>query len=198
MEQPPEDLTPPVRLALAYAPKHVRAAWALLLRFDIRLSEIVGATSEPLIGQMKLAWWRDAIGAAPSARPKGEPLLAALSELGDAALDCAAAALVDAWETLVVSDEWTMQVIEDFAQGRGSAVFGLFTQLAGLPEFPAATAKQWAADDLRLHFGDRVPESITTKERLPRDRVFRPLTIVTMSVRNVSGPRLIWHALTGH
>jgi hypothetical protein len=32
---------------------------------------------------------------------------------------------------------------------------------------------------------------------LPKRRKLRPLSILAMSVRNVSGPRLIGHALTG-
>lgn len=193
-----EDLMPPTRLALAYAPKHLKNAWELLLRFDIRMKNIVGATTEPLIGQMKLAWWRDAIAADPSARPKGEPLLSSMSQLGNPALDRAAAALVDAWETLIVSDCWTMPIIDRFAQDRGSIVFGFFGQLACPPAFPDSLAQQWAAADLRLQFGDRVPKAIPTPGPFPRDRALRPLTIMAMSVHETSGPRLIWHALTGH
>ena len=30
-----------------------------------------------------------------------------------------------------------------------------------------------------------------------KDRLLRPLTILALSVRDISGPKLLWHALTG-
>lgn len=197
MKQSHEELPPPVRLALAYAPKQVRAGWELLLRFDSRFAGIVGATSEPLIGQMKLAWWRDAIGTAPSMRPKGEPLLAQLSEIGDPVLEQAVGALVDAWEGLVVSDEWHAAAIEQFSNRRGAAVFGAYSTLCALPYFPELLARQWAIDDLQLRFGGKVPQNLAKDAVVPNNRFLRPLTILAMSVRQNSGPRLVWHALTG-
>ncbi len=192
-----DDLAPPVQLALAYAPKQVRAAWELVLQFDTRFAGVVGATSEPLIGQMKLAWWRDAIGTASATRPRGEPLLSVLSDLDDGVLKTAVASLVDAWETLIVTENWTTPVVKRFASERGLAIFGAYAALCGLPDFPEAVAQQWAADDLRLRFGSRVPQDIIASVALPKDRASRPLTILAMSVRNVSGTRLVWHALTG-
>jgi 15-cis-phytoene synthase len=197
MKPPPEDLAPPARLALAYAPKRVRAAWELVLRFDTRFAGIVGASSEPIIGQMKLAWWRDAIGAAPSMRPKGEPLLSELSEIGNPELDRSAADLVDAWEPLVATEEWTSHMVQRFSQDRGAAVFGAYAKLCAMPDFPEPLAQQWAVGDLRLRFGIRVPEDVGKNPVLSNVRTFRPLNILAASVRDISGPRLIWHALTG-
>jgi 15-cis-phytoene synthase len=197
MKKPLEELAPPVRLALAYTPKQVRAAWELVLRFDSRFAGIIGATSEPLIGQMKLAWWRDALGTAAPMRPKGEPLLSELSEVADPQLDRAAADLVEAWEALVVTEEWTSQMVQRFAEERGTAVFGAYARLCAMPDFPGPLAQQWAAGDLRLRFGIGVPQLVSRHVDVPNERIFRPLNILAMSVRDISGPRLIWHALTG-
>ena len=192
-----EELQPPARLALAYAPGQVRASWELTLRFDARFAAIVGATSESLIGQIKLAWWRDAIRAAPSVRPKGEPLLAELSERNDPVLDTMAASLVDAWEILIAAEEWMAPSVERFAEGRGAAVFSAYIRLCGSDDFPVLLAKQWALDDLKLRFGSRVPAIAHEIANPPLHRTHRPLSILAMSVRDVSGPRLIWNALTG-
>jgi 15-cis-phytoene synthase len=194
----PQELEPPARLALVYAPKSVRTAFELVLQFDARCAGIAAVAGEPLIAQMKLAWWRDAVGAEPSARPKGEPMMAALTAIGDPSLDRTIAALMDAWEVLIVSDEWTVPVIDRFAQDRGSTIFGFFTHHAALPKFPIVAAKQWAIDDLRLRFGNKLPNGVFATVGLPSNRSFRSLTILAMSVRNISGARLIWHALTGH
>lgn len=191
------DLSPPVRLAIAYAPKRIRAAFAVLLRFDARFAEIVAHANEPLIGQMKLAWWRDAMLAAPAERPKGQPLLAKLTELDDLTLVEAAVTLINAWETLVVDQDWMAITVRTFADARGTAVFGSYAKLAGETDFPAEVGQEWAANDLRVRFNGRVGQSPGSYVALPTRRVVRPLTILTMSVRQISGPRLILHALTG-
>ena len=58
---PPElldTLAPMHRLALAYAPAEARPAWAGLLALDARLAGVVRAAREPVLGQLRLAWWR--------------------------------------------------------------------------------------------------------------------------------------------
>ena len=197
MEIDLEGLTPPVRLALAYTPKSVRASFAILLRLDARFAQIASNAKEPLIGQMKLAWWRDAIIGSSPARPKGEPLLNSLFEADNSILNDAGAALADAWEILITHDDWPAAIVGGFAKARGHAVFQGYADLSGLRDFPAELAGQWAADDLRLRFGEHVSGTPRPAFALPKERMFRPLTILAMSVRDDSGPRLIWHALTG-
>jgi 15-cis-phytoene synthase len=197
MDHTQDDLLPPQRLAIAYAPKQVRAQFALLLRFDVRLAGIIENAREPLIAQIKLAWWRDAIMASVSARPKGEPLLSDLFALDDPALTQGAAELVNAWELLVEREQWPAETTLSFAQIRGRAIFGAYSRLCDQPELPAMLGQQWAADDLRQRFGDRVMAMQRADLPLPKNRIIRPLTILALSVRGVSGPRLIWHALTG-
>ena len=192
-----DELTPPERLALAYAQRAMKDSLALLLRLDSRFATIVGSASEPLFGQLKLAWWRDAMLAAPADRPKGEPLLAKLSELDDLTLVEAAVTLINAWETLVVDQDWMAIIVRTFADARGTAVFGSYAKLAGETDFPAEVGQEWAVNDLRVRFNGRVGQSPGSYVALPTRRVVRPLTILTMSVRQISGPRLIWHALTG-
>lgn len=197
MDYANDDLKPPARLAIVYAPDRIRSAFSLLLRFDARFAAIVGNANEPLIGQMKLAWWRDALSADMRNRPKGEPYLSSLFALNDPILTSAAISLVDAWEYLVVEENWLEPTIDKFGSARGAAVFGSYTRMVALTEFPESLARQWAIDDLRFRFGERATVSQFIRPALPRKRVFRPLTILAMSVTGVSGPRLIWHALTG-
>ncbi|HET6525734.1 hypothetical protein [Sphingopyxis sp.] len=77
------------------------ALWGLAAR----LTKLLLDAREPLIGQIKLAWWRDMaamIANAPAALPKGEPLLAELqaSWAGQGGLD----ALVDAAEAMLLAE----------------------------------------------------------------------------------------------
>jgi 15-cis-phytoene synthase len=193
-----EDLPPPIRLAVAYVPKEAKAAFSLLLRFDARFAGIIGHATEPLIAQMKLAWWRDSIKAAGGDRPKGEPLLSMLFALDSPVLHDAVVQLADAWETLIGDDDWSGDTLQAFARQRGQAVFQGYTMLLMSPAISQVVAEEWAASDLRMGFGERVGlPSRPDPAGLPKGRAFRPLTILAMSVRGVSGPRLIWHALTG-
>ncbi|MFM2237345.1 MAG: hypothetical protein RL209_1379, partial [Pseudomonadota bacterium] len=77
------ELYPPAQLAIAYAPRDLRSAFALLLQVDQRFAEILRNAREPMIAQIKMAWWREALSSTAEARPKGEPLLQALNQLGD-------------------------------------------------------------------------------------------------------------------
>ena len=78
-----------------------RAAMSALWGLAARLTKLLIDAREPLIGQIKLAWWRDMaamIEKDPGALPKGEPLLAELQATwaGRTGLD----ALVDAAEAI--------------------------------------------------------------------------------------------------
>lgn len=197
MEYPGEDLTPPARLAVAYAPLKIRPAFAILLLFDARMASLVANANETLIGQMKLAWWRDALSADVGKRPKGEPYLSSLFAMDDPTVTAAAIGLVDAWEHLVVEENWSAPAIHKFATARGAAIFDTYAQMVGFTGYPPSLASQWAIDDLRTRFGDNVNVRMSKHPVLPRTRIIRPLNILALSVSGVSGPHLVWHALTG-
>lgn len=199
MEKLDRDLLPPARLALAYAPPELRSNFALLLCFDTRIANVICKGSETLITQMKLAWWREAIAKPPAARPQGEPLLARLTQLADARIDQAFQALLVAWEEILLDDAWRAQTLESFAKARGNAVFSTYAAWVGFQQEIESLGTSWAIGDLQLRTGriaSALPQLITGS--VPRDRRIRPLTILTLSVREISGPRLLWHALTGH
>lgn len=78
------------------------ALWALASR----LTKLLEDAREPLIGQIKLAWWRDMLTLLEQdaqAIPKGEPLLAELTQYwrGQAGLG----RLVDAAEALLLAED---------------------------------------------------------------------------------------------
>lgn len=86
-------------------PQARRAAMAALWGLAARLTKLLIDAREPLIGQIKLAWWRDMaamIASDPGALPKGEPLLAELQASwgGQGGLD----ALVDAAEAMLFAE----------------------------------------------------------------------------------------------
>lgn len=103
-DAPYPDLRDP-RIMVAVA-RDWRPAAASLWAFSARLTRLLAEAREPLIGQIKLAWWRDMmtmLATDPDALPKGEPLLAELAATwgGQAGLD----ALVDAAEAMLLAED---------------------------------------------------------------------------------------------
>ncbi|SEH20145.1 phytoene synthase [Sphingopyxis sp. YR583] len=90
---------------LVSVPHARRAAMSALWGFAARLTKLLLDAREPLIGQIKLAWWRDMaamIASDPASLPKGEPLLAELQATwaGQGGLDT----LVDAAEAMLLAE----------------------------------------------------------------------------------------------
>ena len=106
-------------------PRDRRAALAALWALAERLTRLLLDAREPLIGQIKLAWWRDMmvmLASEPAALPKGEPLLAELQATwaGQGSLDT----LVDAAEAvLLVEDDSEARRVA--AAGFGKTLFAL-------------------------------------------------------------------------
>ena len=191
-------LPPPANLAVAYTPVAFRPAFTLLLQLDARFADIARKAREPMIAQIKLAWWRDAFAAEAAQRPKGEPLLQALGACGDVISPSALQDLVSAWELLLGEGEWTAQDVAKHTALRGGAIFGFYAAWIGEGCDISALSHQWALDALRAEFPSKL--SVPNNQplaALPKGRKLRPLSILAMSVRNVSGLRLIGHALTG-
>lgn len=109
------------------------ALWALAAR----LTKLLEDAREPLIGQIKLAWWRDMLALLnqdAQAIPKGEPLLAelVLHWRGQAGLG----KLVDAAEALLLADDDLAR--KDAGADFGAQLFHLSSRCL-LPEGAAAS-----------------------------------------------------------
>jgi 15-cis-phytoene synthase len=176
-----DELPPLSRLALAYAPARSRPATLALLALDRRLGAIVSATREPMLGQIKLAWWRDRLGEDPERWPVGEPVLAALGSWGEQAGRLTV--LVDGWEA-ILADEAKAEAL---AEARGHA-WAALAGLAGCPQAEAEARRaafNWSLVDLALsHPVHSPPEPALAAAkrqdwRPPRlPRVLRPLAIL--------------------
>lgn len=103
-------LTPVERLAVAYAPAPARTIWLGLLALDRRLADAARDGREPIMVQLRLAWWRDRFAEPATQWPTGEPLLALLRawDTERAALQ----ALVDGWEARSVGEDDGVQLTD--------------------------------------------------------------------------------------
>ena len=203
MDQSLLALLPPVpRLALAYAPVRARPAWLALLVLDARLAQQLRNAREPILTQIRLAWWRDRLREPAAKWPQGEPLLAALADWrGEHG---SLVALVDGWEMLLGEAPLTQAALEAFVAGRAVAA----SALAGMVGHPEAgetayrAGKGWAIGDLAAHLSH--PEELAAARilaerhdwriaRLPR--ALRPLAVLNglserslnLRRRNISG-----------
>lgn len=134
------------RLLAAYAPAGQWGTHRLLWALDERLADVARTTREPMIGQMRLTWWHEALADTAGVKGRGEPLVDAMRAQGCAGAP-GIAAMVDGWEALLGDPD-----LEAFAAGRGG---GLFRALADAddPSLEAA-GRVWALWDLSGHVGN--------------------------------------------
>lgn len=126
-------------LALAYAPGRLREVISSALQLENRLGAVIRRSSEPMIGQLKLAWWRDRFAQNPGEWPQGEPLLAAISlwpqpnRLG---------AMVDGYEALL-ANALDRDAVEAFANGRG-VLWRVVAEFCGYEKMSGAAGRAGA------------------------------------------------------
>ncbi len=137
---------------------------------------------EPILAQMRLAWWRDTLEKDPSDWPRGDPVLAALSEWPDRA---ALIDLVNGWERLL-GETLDEAAVTEFANGRGVAFAALSHRIGEAQAAPLAVRAGyvWALGDLAANLRDAQERALvvelgragTPLASLPR--ALRPLTVL--------------------
>ncbi|MEL7689712.1 hypothetical protein [Citromicrobium bathyomarinum] len=140
---------PAIQLALAYARASDRPLFEALFALDRRLADAVRQASEPIIAQMKLAWWRDRFAQDRAEWPKGEPLLERLA--GWSADVSRLGPLVDGWEALLQEGPLNDEAIAAFGEGHAMA-WSVAAKAVGQGEgSPRCVALLWAYADLAAH-----------------------------------------------
>ncbi|MBO9712032.1 squalene/phytoene synthase family protein [Sphingomonas sp.] len=144
-------------LAISYAPRHAQAALGALFALDESLATLLRTTTEPMLGQMRLTWWRDRLIGLDEGPPPGEPVLQAIAGevLPLGMRGAALVPIVEGWHELVGNEALDRAALERFAAGRGT-LFGIGGQLCGAASGdPLAAAGQgWALADLARHLSD--------------------------------------------
>lgn len=117
-----------VYLAVHYAPADVRPALMALFGLDLELAAVVAGTTEAMIGEIRLAWWREALEGLDAGRVPAQPLLQALAAavLPRGISGAALAALEDRWLGLIGSEDVPAAHVEG-----GGTLFALAAQLLG-------------------------------------------------------------------
>ncbi|TCQ00691.1 phytoene synthase [Sphingomonas sp. PP-F2F-A104-K0414] len=143
-------------LALSYAPTAMRPGLAALFALDDRLAAIVRSTREPMVGQMRLTWWYEALGRLDEAAAPQEPMLQAIAQVVQphGVSGSSLAAMTDGWEMLL-QEELTDTAIALFAKDRGGRLFAAAGTILGVHDPRIALAGEgWALVDLALGMTD--------------------------------------------
>lgn len=126
-----------------FAPAARREALFALYAFNYEIARVREAVSQPMLGQIRLQWWREVIDAAFAGGPARQhevvaPLTAAIRDLrlSRAPFD----RMIDARE-LDLADEppATLAALEEYAAGTAATVVRLALEILGVRE-PAAEA----------------------------------------------------------
>lgn len=149
-----EPLSEEAQLAIAHTPASARDALRIFLELDARIARIVAATSEPMLGQMRLAWWRETLGKPIDQRPQGDGVLDAIGKHW-AGHEQALVALVDGWEEML-AEQLTSRIAKLFAEGRAApfAALAAFTKKPTDIRLISSKGQRWALVDAALHVSE--------------------------------------------
>ena len=144
-------------LAVGYAPVAAREGFAALLDLDHQLASILQSTTEPMIGQMRLTWWYEALEKLDREPAPAHPVLQrlAVAVLPAGVRGADLAPMIEGWEALLDDGE----VLDDervarHAQARGGVLFASIGRLLGGEGWePLGVA--WAKADLAGHISDK-------------------------------------------
>lgn len=167
------------RLSLAYAPARAHLPTLALFALDTRLAGLLRNSREPMLAQLRLAWWRENLERGGTEWPAGEPLLTALRSWQGA--HGGLTALVDGWESLTGPAPLPVEALEVMVAGRGEAFAALAHVLAVPAEAGAARelGRKWAMADLAARLRNDKERSaviaMLAGEKGRRPRVSRPL-----------------------
>ncbi|NMW31454.1 hypothetical protein HKD42_05225 [Altererythrobacter sp. RZ02] len=151
-----DELPLPQKLAVAHSAAADRRIIEPFFVLDNRLAQFVSQSKEPVLTQMRIAWWRDQLGKPVEQRPEGDPVLDALSAHW-ARQESALVALVDGWEALLAEPPLPDTAAQEFTEGRAKC----FAAIAHLCDLPSAKAQAysvgtvWAYADLLSRMSDQ-------------------------------------------
>lgn len=208
-------------LALSYAPAAERAGVTALFALDAQLAEVVRTTRDPMVGQLRLTWWFEALETLDRAPPPAQPVLEALaaSVLPGGVSGATLAGIVEGWEALLDREPLTAGRVADHGE-RGARLFAAAARLsgAGAGDPVMVAGRGWALVDLSRHLSDPAEREMVRAAARPLlaeataarwTRRARALGAVTHLARLdlASDPlpsgapsrvaRIAWHRLTG-
>jgi phytoene synthase len=162
------------RLALTYVPARHRPAIRALWSLDATLGTVLAGGREPLISQIKLAWWRDALEALDRSPPPAEPVLQSVAEyvIPSGVPGTELSQMEGGWTVLLGQDSLTLDDLNRYAATRGGLLFRYSGTILGRTpsEEMERAGEGWALADLARHSNstDAAAALEAAKERFSR------------------------------
>nr|WP_295370171.1 squalene/phytoene synthase family protein [uncultured Sphingosinicella sp.] len=148
-------LDPDRTLALTYVPAERRPAIGALWRLDAAMGAVLAGGREPLISQIKLAWWRDSLAKLDEAPAPGEPVLQDVAKhvLPRGIKGSQLARMEEGWSILLSTEPLTTTDLDNYSGGRGALLFRHSAQLLGIQMNARVkrAGEGWALADLARH-----------------------------------------------
>ncbi|MEA3030313.1 MAG: hypothetical protein QOG13_1638 [Sphingomonadales bacterium] len=197
------DLDPDRNLALSYVAAARRPAVAALWRLDAALGAVLAGGREPMIGRIKLAWWREALEKLDRDPAPAEPLLQALADhvLPAGVTGAELAAMEEGWTNLLSPEPLTPPELLAYAAARGDLLFRYSARLLGGGAAPAGAGEKWALVDLARHSANEADAdaALAAARALPSPGRWparlRPLgMLAALAVRDADPARPHWEA----
>ena len=136
-------------LCALFAPDAARPHLCVLYALNLELARVSSTVREPMLGQIRLQWWREAIEGAAGGAPRAHPVVRALAAvMADGGLNVSAlTALVDAREPELNAAELLadLPAVIAWAEGTGGALATLSAKLLSADPLPAVAEAGTAA-----------------------------------------------------
>jgi phytoene synthase len=132
-------------------------AVATLFALDRQLGDIVRTTEQPIVGQMRLTWWYEALTRLDREPPPAQPLLQdlAVSVITRGVEGRALAAMTEGWEILLDDERRDTGALVEVARRRGATLFRAAGVLVGENDRALDDAGiVWALADLAVNVSD--------------------------------------------
>ncbi len=172
-----------------FLPPEARVHAFALYAFNLEIARTREIVSEPLLGQIRLQWWRETIEGIYAGTPREHPVVAALSEtIGDCAVPRAQLeALVDAREAdMEDGPPSDFAALEQYAEGTSGALSQMLMEVVGKAEAGSTAARAahnvgtaWAltglARSVAFHARHQrlyIPEDLISEFEIERRRLF--------------------------
>ena len=190
-------------LALSYVPAARRPALAALWGLDAALGAVLTSGRDPLLSQIKLAWWRESLEALDRAPAPAEPALQALAAhvLPSGVTGADLAQMESGWALLLTPDPLGADELASYAGRRGGLLFRHSARLLGAGSSNAVErgGEAWALIDLARHSGseaDAEAALAAARDRAQRLRwpaALRPLgMLAALALRDSEPDRARW------
>ena len=125
-------------LTLLFAPSAKRPALVALYAFNLEIARVAETVTEPMMGHIRLQWWRETLEGLPKGETRGHAAAVALHEAGITPLDVLSS-LVDARERDLSEDVFEdMAKLEAYAEATSSTLMRLAAQVLDREKADAA------------------------------------------------------------